>query len=479
MSSSYLDTRDLKRLQQLGAVVLIAGAIMGLIKLGDLDRLAGYLLILMASAAPMFFWLRKGAMGLPILPLTALGYFVYYGMPVIDENSGRYTPAEILAAAVTVAIFLGAATLSWRLVAFRHSGRFDRDRALHLERALPNLMLSALLLAATFQIGDRENWLSFLGPWYGAFDSLALSAAAVGCFLFGAALGRRQLSAGQKWAGSLLITVLTILQITSLIMHGAILFLAAVLIGFVLSAKRIPWLAMAAFTVAASLLHMSEGRERQQYWTRSDPDVSVMEMPSMLVGWFGAAIGEIGNGTADENRSLAARATQLSTLLLVEGESPQNIPFLEGATYANFPRMLIPRFLSPDKLISQANLHLLSVYYHLQDAEDTETTTISWNLVPEAYANFGNIGAFFSGLVFGLLTGGIAFITSGAPLISLRGLVGLAALVTLLDVEYDFSYLMLNLLQAMFSISMFYFALKFLEPRPATYPARAPHRLVQ
>jgi hypothetical protein len=150
-------------------------------------------------------------------------------------------------------------------------------------------------------------------------------------------------------------------------------------------------------------------------------------------------------------------------LLLVEQQTPRNIEFLNGATYANFPLMLVPRFLSRDKIASQENLGLLSVRYGLETPDQVDITTIAWNLVPEGYANFGYPGVVGAGLVFGALVGLLTWATAGAPPISLRGLIGLISLVTLLDMEYDFSYLMLNLLQAMFSISVFYAGVRVVE----------------
>jgi hypothetical protein len=188
-----------------------------------------------------------------------------------------------------------------------------------------------------------------------------------------------------------------------------------------------------------------------------------METPALLIEWLSAGIDQIGNVSTEDSQTLVGRASQLAMLLLVQEQTPRNIPYLGGVTYANFPRMLIPRFLSPDKITSQENLNLLSIRYGLQNKEDTSATTIAWNLVPEAYANFGYFGVVLAGLAFGLMVGGLTWLTSGAPPISLRGLAGLAALVTLLDVEYDFSYLLLNLLQALFSISMFFIGIKALE----------------
>jgi len=193
---------------------------------------------------------------------------------------------------------------------------------------------------------------------------------------------------------------------------------------------------------------------------------SIQNVPSLVTTWFGTGVASLTEGTDSDQHSIATRASQLTVLLLAEEQSPGNIPFLDGQTYANFPKMLIPRFLSPDKITSQTNLNLLSVRYGLQAAEDVRNTTIAWNLVPEAYANFGYLGVLFAGLAFGLLTGLLTWIVADAPPISLRGLIGLTSLVTLIDVEYDFSYLFLNLIQAIISITVFFVIVRGLDSPP-------------
>jgi hypothetical protein len=396
---------------------------------------------------------------------SLLGYFTYYGVPILGGNTDHFTSNEILEAALTVGLFLAMAALSWSSIGFRRRlATFEVDRELNLDVALPRIVLSTLIFGLVFEIGLRADiWASLLGTALGTFRSLAMSTMAVGCFLFGTAIGRGRLSGTEKFVNYLLLAASIMLDISGLIMHTGIVLVAAVLIGFVISSKRVPWIALVVVVTITALLHGSERVERERYWTASSPDISIMDTPALLVEWLSAGFNQIQNANSEDNQALVDRASQLTVLLLVEEQTPRNIPYLGGTTYANFPNMLIPRFLSPDKITSQTNLNLLSVRYGMQGKEDTATTTIAWNLVPEAYANFGYFGVAVAGLVFGLMVGGLTWFTSGAPPISLRGLVGLAALVTLLDVEYDFSYLLLNLLQTMFSISVFFVGIKALE----------------
>ena len=72
--------------------------------------------------------------------------------------------------------------------------------------------------------------------------------------------------------------------------------------------------------------------------------------------------------------------------------------------------MLIPRFLDPEKIASQAAMNLLNIRYGLLTAEETQKTAAGWGLVAEAYANFGRLGVIGVGFVLdccaGLLSAG-------------------------------------------------------------------------
>src|SRR5256885_2314340 len=79
------------------------------------QAIIGYLLVLASVVLPTWLWLRRGAIGIPVLPVAAAMHFLYYGVPLIrGETAGlSYLPEEGLTAAVTVAIFLSLASLSW------------------------------------------------------------------------------------------------------------------------------------------------------------------------------------------------------------------------------------------------------------------------------------------------------------------------------------------------------------------------------
>ena len=99
-------SRNLLRLVALGYVVL---ALAGLF---SIDPYA-YLLVLTAAALPIAFWVRAGAIGIPVFPIIAALYYLFYALPILRNHVLFFTNAEIDYAAETVAIFLVCATAAF------------------------------------------------------------------------------------------------------------------------------------------------------------------------------------------------------------------------------------------------------------------------------------------------------------------------------------------------------------------------------
>jgi len=61
------------------------------------DRLR---IVTLAVAAPAALWLRGGAAGIPVLPVTAAVYFVYYALPILRADAGFrvFDHSEVLSA---------------------------------------------------------------------------------------------------------------------------------------------------------------------------------------------------------------------------------------------------------------------------------------------------------------------------------------------------------------------------------------------
>jgi hypothetical protein len=139
----------------------------------------------------------------------------------------------------------------------------------------------------------------------------------------------------------------------------------------------------------------------------------------------------------------------------------------------------VPRFLDPDKTFSQAGLALLNIRYGIQTAESNRTTTIGWGIIAEAFANFGYSGVLGAGFLFGALATVFTRWSAGASPLALPTLLSVAALMSMINLEADFAYLVVNLWQALIATLLFFLPLKFLSggakqrpPAPALAPPR-------
>ncbi|MDB6113144.1 MAG: hypothetical protein JWQ62_89, partial [Lacunisphaera sp.] len=62
------------------------------------------------------------------------------------------------------------------------------------------------------------------------------------------------------------------------------------------------------------------------------------------------------------------------------------------------------------------------IYYGLQQEEDTNTTTIAFGLLAEAYANFGLFGSILLGLFWGVSLKKLQIWSTFSPMFSFAGL---------------------------------------------------------
>jgi hypothetical protein len=458
----------MRGLAQVAMIVLVVAALAGLVFASDEQVYIGYLAVIVASAMPFLVWAYRGGRGLPILPIVALLYIPTYALAGFTTNPNGYTEYEIFRGELTVALFLTMSFLSWNILAFRQALEKPGTSGMSFEgQRLIRIVFGAMLIGLVFNAGADHGWWDWMGTFFGALRSVALSAASVGSFLLGYALGDQNIPRNQKYAGVVLLVANIAIVMGSLYLISTFIYLLAALVGYMISTRQVPWILLMIILIVANILNTGKLEMRHRYWRGGVADVgmvSVLDAPVVIAEWFSVGLDELISPDRDAGQGIVERASQLDMLLLAERQSPERVPFMNGETYANFPKMLVPRFISPNKITSQTNLNLLSIHYGLQTQVDTRTTTLSWGIVPEAFANFGYTGVILAGMVFGLLTGALTWWTSDTdPPISLRGMIGLSALVTLVtSVAYDYSYLMLNLIQSIVSIALFFMIMNFL-----------------
>jgi hypothetical protein len=435
-----------------------------------------------------FLWVSSGAFGIPVLPVISTLSYVYYAMPLLaGETLATYRSEDLVWAALSVGLFLTAAALAaWPFLgdgrgrnkpspAARMPGRAQRIRTRSLNNLASNdelyrLIFIGLVAGNLYYLLLLSGTASYLGTFIGLVRSVAVTLASLACYLTGFARGSGLLT-GQRWyfalAGFLAVTVLSMSGL--FLVSGAVNIAAAVL-GYVLAAKRIPWVILLLAFAVFSILNAGKLNIRNEYWARDSQslrDISVLQVPGMIVDWFAAGISAPISRRTDQSPSLLERTSLLHMVLAVQEATPRIIPYLDGGTYALLPSMLVPRFLEPDKMQSQAGLNLLSVRYGRQRAEDTAKTTLGWGMVAEAYANYGNPAVVAVGVIFGALCGFLMRLSAtGAPL-SLAMLMAIASTLALCNLELDVSSLVVSMLQTSGGILLFAALPRVVKRRPA------------
>ena len=463
MNTAAFYYQDVASAQTMRALAIAVGilVLVGVVWGGSLEKWFSYMLVLSAAVLPTFLWIRKGASGIPILPVVSSAYIPYFGWPIISgyENTREYGPSEILLTAFTVALFLVTAAFAWRLIA----GRVRPQQAvtpshLNQSRIVPLLSLG-LLVGVTFHLATISGWLEGAGSYFGLMRSISVTFVTVACFLTGVARAEGLLRGG-KWALSTVgVAVLIALSWSSLFLVGGIVYAMAVLFGYVITARRIPWLVTAAAIATVTVLHAGKAEMRDEYWgagTNSGGISSVAQLPGLAAEWVAKGVTAIATGSVQQ--SAIDRTALLQMLLRVQNETPDRIDFLMGKTYALLPAIILPRFLESDKPASQAGMDLLNIRYGILSAEDVTATAIGWGLVAEAYANFGYYGVIGMALLFGLFCGWLQYWSANAATMSLPTLMSIAAMMTLINVELDFIQIVSTLFQSSVSVLIFFAA---------------------
>lgn len=443
-----------------------------------------YLCVTIPVLLAPFLWVNSGAFGIPVLPVLSALFYVYYAIPLITGSTLEiYTPEQKVWAALSVGLFLTTASFaSWPFLGaprshpggpgspmFGQIKAFTNPFSRHFSTKKELIRLIFIGLAGGILFSELGGSLGVLGSFLGVVRAVIMTLSSLACYLIGFGRGSGLLT-GRHWAMALagFVTV-TALAISSLLLVNGAMNVIGIVLGYVLASKRIPWLTIALTLAIVTVLQAGKYNMRSQYWAPGAGSLqseSILRLPGVLIDWFVAGLGSVG-GAHESYPTLLERTSLLHMVLTVQQSTPEFLPYLDGETYLLLPSMLMPRFLNPDKLESQAGINLLSVYYGLQRAEDTGTTTLGWGLVAEAYANLGNIAVIVVGAVFGLLCGALMRLSAAPSPVSPGMLVTISCTLILCNLEADFSFLFLTLLQTIGAILLFLFLPKVGKRRSA------------
>jgi hypothetical protein len=404
----------------------------------------GAVFITVAALIPSYLWCSGSALGMPIFPFFAITFIWTYALPLVSNHPKvmSYPPTSQFFAAITVSGFLLIGTAVWYQFVrtappppryYWSLGHHKGDRFFFI--ALFGSTMFYLLtnggLLVTLPVGI-----------YAAIRSGLLGLAALSAFILAYRLGSRELTKKQAWLFIfLLIDNMIASSMNFLLITAASTFLVSV-VAFIIARKKIPIIPIAIALVVLTVLQAGKGDMRNKYWF--DPDtpkqVQVWEYPEIYAEWLNFSINNLfeqnKSQEPEQRASFLERASVVQMLLLAQSKSPDPIPYLYGKTYEILPQVVIPRILSSTRVRSQEGTHMLSIHYGLQTPEATQTTSISWGLVAEAYGNFGLLGCAGLAIVLGAIYGQFTRSSINAPTLSLQSLFTVLMLTFALQTEW-------------------------------------------
>ena len=455
------------------ALYSLAGLVVVLLAFGcyvatDVADLMAYALIVFAALLPAALWIATGARGIPIVPVIALGHIVYFAMPILRGSPAElgYDDEETLRCAATVGLFLIVASGVSYLAMLRAAKAPDRRIDPSEGHELVKLMLGGLALGALYQLAVMLGALNWLGYYGGVMRAVMLTLVTAACYLYGVATGDRRLSWRVFIVASIGVFANVILTWASIFLVGGIFFLLSAALGYSISAARVPWRTALVAVLVVAVLHAGKQEMRDKYWDEQSNYSEYYVKPSFpvfMAEWVKAGFAAILAGEA--GRDVSQRASLVWILMHVQRIAPNPIPFLDGATYALLPQMLVPRFLDPNKIPSQAGMNLLNVHFGVLTEEGTERTAVGWGPLAEGYGNFGYFGVIGAAIVLGLFGGALTAGSAGAPPVSLPAMLAIAAMLQMANLEADLSYLFTSMLQGFAGVLIYYGIFRFLTRR--------------
>jgi hypothetical protein len=141
---------------------------------------------------------------------------------------------------------------------------------------------------------------------------------------------------------------------------------------------------------------------------------------TVLLESTGGSTRTAGNSSDAENwlntgRTSLQRLDYIHQFELIRLDTPDRIPFADGATYRYFVFGWIPRLVWPDKPSPLDDNNQLILAYGVLSENSSLTTAAGLGLLPEAYANFGDQGMILIMALQGLVLAAVcrAFTASG------------------------------------------------------------------
>ena len=379
------------------------------------------ILTFVLSLVPGLLWARSGGSRFPVFETILLLCANAYAIPLLNarEQLAAY-PAEVITkAGFAVVVYQLSAILTY--VSIRGvPGRSGFWRESVITRDIERLIVYGLI-SSTLYI-----WVSTFTTWIPADLGSVLRAVFFGVstlctFVSTQRLGRGEMARNEKFVLFFTLIPQLILMSVGLLLIVPLGLIGIALLGYLSGGKRIPWLVIGVCFALIAVLHTGKTKMRTKYWDEGYPAPTLTQLPSYFAEWIEFGL-QPTSGDKSVGHKLIERSSLMHIMCLVVSITPERQDYLYGKTYTYVLPQLIPRLFYPNKPRSHIATYELGIYYGLQDEEATNTTTIAFGLLTEAYANFGFYGCIMLGAFWGFWLKKLQIWSTFSPMFSFAGL---------------------------------------------------------
>lgn len=410
-----------------GALVLASIYLAANADVDDLTHLYQGLVIFALAFLPGLLWAKSGGSRFPVFEPLMLLCASAYAIPLLNGHQQlMYYAPEIQTQAGWAVILYQICAIATYQFTTGMPGRSDFWTQPILSRKVEHFITYGLVGSALYMaVSTFTTWIPY------EFNSI-LRAVFFGigilCIFIGMQQwGRGELNPTERTVMVCSLIPILVIQTIGLLLIGSITMMGIAFVGYLSGGKRIPWAPLIVAFLIVAVLHNGKSAMRMKYWENEYPAPTLTELPAFFSEWVEFGLQPPHSDRSDQreassSRLLLERGSLMHILCLVIDSSPDRQDFLNGETYGYVLPQLIPRLFWPEKPRSHVATYRLGVYYGLQTEEGTETTTIAFGMLAEAYANFGMWGAMLLGVFWGLVFKKLQILSRYSPMFSMAGL---------------------------------------------------------
>jgi hypothetical protein len=428
-------------------------------EVGSVTELYEGLAIIVLAALPTLLWARRATHEFPVFEVFMLTGVNIYALPLLNGQEQLQTYSE------SVVEQAGAAVIFFQIIAnFTHAATGGRPRGGSfwtkevISRDVGKYLGYGLVLTTIYTgISTFSDLIpNDLG---GPLRAVCFGIGIITIFIQGRRWGQGELAYQEKIFCVANIVLQVVFNFATLYLIVGISLIVLAVLGYVTASRRRPILVIVIALPIIALLHNGKTAMREKYWKEDETLIpSLTDLPGFFAEWIQDGLDLHQKSGITEK--LIERTSLFQIICLIVDNTPDRLPYLNGATYAQIPGQFVPRFFWAAKPVATISTDTLSIYYGLQRPEDTQKTTIAFGLLAEAYANFGFYGAGFLAAVFAFCLKKYSLWAAQSPMFSYAGLVLVLLMAWSFQTELTMSVWLTSLFQATVAVLGMAFVLR-------------------